>query len=360
MAVFLPVAFMGGIVGPLPEELRPDHGLRHRASRCSSASRSRRCWPRAGSSRAPAADGGGAPQGRCSSASSTSSTGRIERGYMALLALGRCGTAGSWWSPRVLALASLRAAAAGAVPKGFLPDNDEAQFEVNVRAPEGTSLERDARSSPSASPARSARCPACDCTLTTIGDDDQRDAEPRQHLRQAAPTREQRARVAARAHGPRAPRDRWPSSRPTLRVDVSQVPVIRRRRPTATVQYDADRARSRRSSSEYARPDRRRRSKKVPGAVDVDTIAASSASPSWRCRSTARRPPTSASHVADVAEHAAAARRRRSRSRPTTRAASSTTCACAPSAQYRADAEGLAPADRALDAGSAPCRSPTS
>ena len=45
------------------------------------------------------------------------------------------------------------------VPKGFLPENDEAQFEVNVRAPEGTSVqatriiaERIAR--------RSAGCPA--------------------------------------------------------------------------------------------------------------------------------------------------------------------------------------------------------
>ena len=27
-----------------------------------------------------------------------------------------------------------------AVPKGFLPKNDEAQFEISVRTPEGTSL----------------------------------------------------------------------------------------------------------------------------------------------------------------------------------------------------------------------------
>jgi HAE1 family hydrophobic/amphiphilic exporter-1 len=58
-----------------------------------------------------------------------------------------------------------------AVPKGFLPDNDEAQFEINIRAPEGTSLqstmiiaERIAR--------EVRRLPGVEHTLTTIGDND--------------------------------------------------------------------------------------------------------------------------------------------------------------------------------------------
>ncbi len=59
------------------------------------------------------------------------------------------------------------------VPKTFLPDNDESQFEVNIRAPEGTSLaatqlvaERIAR--------ELRRLPGVTSTLTTVAADDRR------------------------------------------------------------------------------------------------------------------------------------------------------------------------------------------
>ena len=81
------------------------------------------------------------------------------------------------------------------VPKGFLPENDEAQFEVNVRAPEGTSLEAtdaDRR-------ARRARDPRAAgevaSTLVTVGDGDQRTPNVAQDLRAA--DRSDRARRCA-------------------------------------------------------------------------------------------------------------------------------------------------------------------
>ena len=61
---------------------------------------------------------------------------------------------------------------AKAVPKGFLPKNDEAQFEISVRTPEGTSL-----AATSLSAERIARevrgWPEVSTTLVTIGDNSQ-------------------------------------------------------------------------------------------------------------------------------------------------------------------------------------------
>ena len=96
----------------------------------------------------------------------------IERVYMAMLALRDATTAGSSWSPRSLTLGSC-VPLVKAVPKGFLPKNDEAQFEISVRAPEGTSLaatelvaERIAR--------EMRELPEVQTTLVTIGDDQQK------------------------------------------------------------------------------------------------------------------------------------------------------------------------------------------
>jgi len=95
----------------------------------------------------------------------------IERFYMSILR----------WTMRhrwVVVLASIGALASCVpmmkkVPKNFLPDNDESQFEVSVRTPEGTSLaatdlvaERLAR--------EIKKMPGVDFTLVTIGDDDRR------------------------------------------------------------------------------------------------------------------------------------------------------------------------------------------
>ena len=95
----------------------------------------------------------------------------IERAYMRLL---------GWvmrhrWVVVVASVATLFATVPlmGAVKKGFLPDSDEAHFEVNVRAPEGTSLE--ATGLIAERIAREVRkMPGVAFTLITIGDNAQR------------------------------------------------------------------------------------------------------------------------------------------------------------------------------------------
>ena len=95
----------------------------------------------------------------------------IERVYMAVL---------GWvmrrrWVAVVASVATLASVVPlmKVVPKGFLPKSDEAQFEVQLRAPEGTSLEatkilgeRVAR--------EVARSRGVASTLVTIGDTEQR------------------------------------------------------------------------------------------------------------------------------------------------------------------------------------------
>jgi hydrophobic/amphiphilic exporter-1 (mainly G- bacteria), HAE1 family len=64
----------------------------------------------------------------------------IERGYMAILGF----VMKRRWVVVIAALGTLGSCAplAGAANKGFLPVNDEAQLEVSIRAPEGTSLDQ--------------------------------------------------------------------------------------------------------------------------------------------------------------------------------------------------------------------------
>ena len=79
MAVFLPVAFMGGIVGPLPQELRPHHGVRHRrlaARQLHAHADAVGALAQAGSSVGTTARAKHRPRSCSSSGSSTSSTGR--------------------------------------------------------------------------------------------------------------------------------------------------------------------------------------------------------------------------------------------------------------------------------------------
>jgi hydrophobic/amphiphilic exporter-1 (mainly G- bacteria), HAE1 family len=95
----------------------------------------------------------------------------IERVYMATLS----------WSMRhrwIIVLACFAAVGsivplAAIIPKGFMPANDEANFEINIRTPEGTSLpstmivaQRIAR--------ETRRFPGVNYTLTSIGDNEQR------------------------------------------------------------------------------------------------------------------------------------------------------------------------------------------
>jgi hydrophobic/amphiphilic exporter-1 (mainly G- bacteria), HAE1 family len=95
----------------------------------------------------------------------------IERGYMAIL---RAVMRHRW----IVVIASLATLASigplmKRVPKSFLPDDDESHFEVNIRAPEGTSLQ--AMDLIGERIARDIRhLPGVTFTLVTIGDNDQR------------------------------------------------------------------------------------------------------------------------------------------------------------------------------------------
>src|SRR5262249_59984620 len=95
----------------------------------------------------------------------------VERAYMATLA---------WVMRRrwVVVVASLVALVLTAplmqlVPKNFLPDSDEAQFAVNVRAPEGTSLEQTALIGERIA-REMRRMEGVTQTVVTVGDDPQK------------------------------------------------------------------------------------------------------------------------------------------------------------------------------------------
>src|SRR5262249_19873711 len=145
----------------------------------------------------------------------------VERAYMATLA---------WVMRRrwVVVVASLVALVLTAplmqlVPKNFLPDSDEAQFAVNVRAPEGTSLEQTALIGERIARARR-RMEGVTQTVVTVGDDPQKtpnlaaiyvklvDPDKRKQSQRQLMDRT-RLEIAARQ-----PKD--------LRIDVSEVPLF--------------------------------------------------------------------------------------------------------------------------------------
>ena len=186
----------------------------------------------------------------------------LERGYVVLLA---------WVMRRrwLVVLACVGAMIAtvplfGAVKKGFLPDTDEAHFEINVRAPEGTNLEGTALVVERI--AREARTlPGVAFTLTTIGDNAQRApnvgnvyvklSDPDQRKESQIELME-RVRREVLVHKPEG-----------VRADVSLVPVMSAGMAQAMIMYDL-------SGPDLARleaySDRiQAEVQRVPGAVDV-------------------------------------------------------------------------------------------
>jgi len=186
----------------------------------------------------------------------------LERAYVRLLA---------WVMRRrwVVVTASALALAAtvpllAKVPKGFLPKSDEAQFKINIRAPEGRSLEATALTAERV--ARETRkLPNVTSTVVTIGDNADRtpnlasifvqltDPEKRE-LSQDEIMAEVRRKVVA--HQPEE-----------LRIDVSDVPMFAGGGVYAAIQYeisgpDLD-ALERYSNALVDKV------KKIPGAVDV-------------------------------------------------------------------------------------------
>ena len=341
----------------LPEELRRHDGVRDRRV----AARQLHAHADAGGALAQAKRRGGHEAAR-RARRRRRSTGRSSAPTCGVLAFVDERTAGSSSSPCCVDARLVRAARAGAANKGFLPVNDEAQFEVSVRAPEGTSLDATRAHRASASRARSATCPRSTHTLVT---DRRRRRATRTnlatHLRAARRSRARATRRRTTSMDRVRTRDPREAADTSLRIDrrrgrrASAAAASRRRAsstpcagPTST-KLESDRERRRRRSC-----------KKVPGAVDVDTIAHRRQARDRRPHRPRSAPPTSACSVADVAdalrllvggdkvstydEQRRAVRRAPARRR----------------AQYRADAGGARAAHGARRRGSAACRSPTS
>ena len=307
IAVFLPVAFMGGIVGPLPEELRPHDGVRDRGVDARQLHAHADAGRRAGCKPLRAGAGRPTPQKSVLERIVDCFYRPLERGYMKVL---RFVMRHRWIVvvlPASLALVST-VPLVKAVEKGFLPKSDEAQFEVNVRAPEGTSLEAD-RADRRAHRAQDARA--------------RRRPQHAGHDRRQRPAarRTWRASTCASSIPASASRPRTRSwtrcasevlaqaAARTCALDVSEVPLFNWRLRARRCPVRADRARPRRAAS--ATPARRRpRSTKVPGAVDVDSTLIAG-KPELQISIDRERAADLGVQVADIADDAAHVRRRR-------------------------------------------------
>jgi hydrophobe/amphiphile efflux-1 (HAE1) family protein len=155
---------------------------------------------------------------------------------------------------------------AGAIPKGFTPPNDVAEFDVNMRAPEGTSLTETRLKAERV--AREIRTiPGVDHTLVSIGNDS---AQTRNlanifvHLVDPRQRKEDQFAIMDRVRKEVVPRQ--PAN---LRIDVSQTAQISSGQSQAQVQYtlngpDLDKL------SRYTTKILER-FRQVKGAVDVDS-----------------------------------------------------------------------------------------
>ena len=188
----------------------------------------------------------------------------VERAYMAML---------RWSMSHRWAIVLGCVAALGscgplfkAVPKGFIPENDEANFEINVRTPEGTSLpatllvaDRIAR--------ETRRIPGVDYTLATIGDNEQRTPNLARIYVKLVDPKERTA--SQRELQARTRRDVLSHLPRDLRIDVSDVSAFNTGTTSKLVQYVI----SGTDVVELARIADRVQTKlrQVPGATDVDS-----------------------------------------------------------------------------------------
>jgi hydrophobic/amphiphilic exporter-1 (mainly G- bacteria), HAE1 family len=153
-----------------------------------------------------------------------------------------------------------------AVPKSFIPPNDEANFQINVRAPEGTSLattrliaERIAR--------ETRRLPGVQHTVTSIGDTDQRTANLAHiYVRLVDP----KDRVQSQQQLVARAREEIAAKQPKeLRIDVSDVDAFNTGQSTKSVQYvinGPDLDQLGRTADHIIR-----KLRELPGAADVDS-----------------------------------------------------------------------------------------
>jgi hydrophobic/amphiphilic exporter-1 (mainly G- bacteria), HAE1 family len=176
IAVFLPVAFMGGIVGRFMNSFGITMACAIAVSLLVSftltpmmSSRWLKALPERDVD--PEAPAGHGHSGDAEAASRRGPYGYVERAYLGLL---------DWsmthrWVIVILVIGVFISTfpLGKIVNKNFLPQDDESQFEVQVRAPEGASLESTEKIGSSVA-ARIRQVPGVERTLLTIGDDQQR------------------------------------------------------------------------------------------------------------------------------------------------------------------------------------------
>jgi hydrophobic/amphiphilic exporter-1 (mainly G- bacteria), HAE1 family len=188
----------------------------------------------------------------------------LERAYLRLLAF--------VMRHRWIVVASCLAALVALVPlfsavkKGFLPESDEAQFEVHVRAPEGSTLEQTALTAERI--AREVRAlPEVESTLVSIGDNAQRTPNLAGiYVKLVDPGRRQATQEQVME---RVRREILARQDPGLRTDASLVPLFSGGVAETIVTYDLtgpDLAKLQRYADEVVA-----RVKKIPGAVDVSS-----------------------------------------------------------------------------------------
>lgn len=268
IAVFLPVAFMSGIVGRFLRSFGLTMAFSIGVSLLVSFTLTPMLSARWLSSLRPAARGGPGQTPRKTLLARMVDAGYapVERVYVRVLA---------WvMRHRWVVVASSLITLAATVPlakmvgKGFLPASDEAHFEVNVRTPEGTSLE--ATQVVADRVARDVKKLAgVSFTLTTIGDDAQQTPNLGRiyvKLSEPADRAESQFQIMDRV------RNQILAKQPAdLRVSVAEVPMFSGGSAQATIMYtmtgpDLDRLRG------YA-DDAVTKLRAIPGAVDVDSTA---------------------------------------------------------------------------------------
>jgi HAE1 family hydrophobic/amphiphilic exporter-1 len=165
IAVFLPVAFMGGIVGRFMNSFGVTMAFAIAVSLLVSFTLTPMMSSRWLEPAAEEAHGSGEQEG-----SRRGFYGIVERGYLGLL---------DWaMAHRWVVVLAMIGVFVSMVPlfvrvnKNFLPQDDESQFEVQVRAPEGSSLQSTETIAESIS-TRIQKIPGVERTLVTIGDDPQ-------------------------------------------------------------------------------------------------------------------------------------------------------------------------------------------
>jgi hydrophobe/amphiphile efflux-1 (HAE1) family protein len=155
----------------------------------------------------------------------------------------------------------------GKVAKGFVPIDDQANFMVNVRAPEGTSLEQTSLTAERIARSIREKVPAVAYTIMNIGDNEQRLANKAAiYVKLTDPKLRQEKQIDIMSYV----RNEIVAKQPKeLRIDVSEVDAFNSGQSTAAVQYalsGPDLSKLAEYSTKIAD-----KLKKVPGAVDVDT-----------------------------------------------------------------------------------------